>query len=381
MMQTLPAYVAASDRIATASSSNGATASDRRDAGDAFGALIEGGSPGERADSARPAASRASRDRHGGDASPAARTVTDMLGMPTVIAANINDAAQTLGAPAALSAISPPPPARGMEGVPIKGTNAQAGQTPRSAPSGLRSHVGLGARAVSDGALSDGAADPPALRGVAVRSGSAAASGQTSDRLPPITERVNVIASETHLAPTPPLSPAAQIADALISSAADDAAPSLSPTPTIDANADTARQSSGEKLRVLVVDLNPDALGPVQVRMRLVGQELRVAIVAQTKDAVAAIDASRAELSDRCAGAGYQLAALDIASMPAVGEGSPATTSGDGGGARQQNMEPWDGTGHRAGNEASREQTRRDRAQAEREAPRGVVRDLGDRRL
>ena len=141
---------------------------------------------------------------------------------------------------------------------------------------------------------------------------------------PPATPVV-AASSQTHLAPGSPITPAAQIVDALLSPVQDsDVAPAHTPSPT----SKTPDASSGDVVRTLVVTLQPDALGPVQVRMRLVGKDLRVGIVAQTHDALAVLDASRIELSSRVADAGYQLSSLDIARSPS----DPALAMSVGGG-------------------------------------------------
>ncbi len=126
------------------------------------------------------------------------------------------------------------------------------------------------------------------------------------------------VAIETHFAPaTPPV--AAQIADAMFASDANDIVPTATPSAgTSDPVAMPSQPAIATRTRILTIDLTPESLGAVQARLRLVGGQLQVSLSAETHQAVAAIEADRSRRVERITAGGYGLDSLSIGLRTAV---------------------------------------------------------------
>ncbi len=135
---------------------------------------------------------------------------------------------------------------------------------------------------------------------------------------------VSSLQSQKHFAPVQQLSPTQQIADFAVSTAG-----SMTTTSSSDTQAAASSQTgmtaasitptSGSPLQTLTLALEPDALGTVTVKMRLVDSGLEVQVEAEKSETASLIEKDKGSLSDRLQSAGYSVDSLVVSTAAAQG--------------------------------------------------------------
>jgi flagellar hook-length control protein FliK len=142
----------------------------------------------------------------------------------------------------------------------------------------------------------------------------------------------------------PPLSVAQQIADRVAGEAAQLVGQSGRPEPSGLGLA----QPSGSPVKVIHIQLQPDGLGAVSIRMAVKDQALQLALVADRGETAGIIQRERDTLSKLLRSAGYLIEGVDVrAAAPGAGAVSTPTMDGQGGtqmqGGGQSRGSPADG--------------------------------------
>ncbi len=117
----------------------------------------------------------------------------------------------------------------------------------------------------------------------------------------PEATKVTVVQQETHLPPAQ-FSPPQQVANAVVAELKE------SPASTASAAADLATSQGNapdQPLKILTINLEPQALGNVTVRLRLVGTEVSVHLAAERKDTSLMLDQQRDSIRELMQSAGY----------------------------------------------------------------------------
>lgn len=247
--------------------------------------------------------------------------------------------AGVVAAPPLDAGVLPAPPSDGRDAVLTPALARKTGGTIDTASGSPRpKHVSQDGSPKSFGGARDG--DETSSPAAANRDGLEVSGDVASPARPDIDSAASItgVAVTTHLAAASP-SPAMQVADALMPLIAPPTVPVAAPDgPAASAPAAPVAPSSPdiptrEKVQTIVLDLQPEHHGAVQVRLRLVGDELRIGIVARKHETASALDTDRAALTERLAHAGYRVASLDVV-------WSPSPSSNSAGDARSPDREP-----------------------------------------
>lgn len=186
--------------------------------------------------------------------------------------------------------------------------------------------------------------------------------------------KVNVVSSATHFAPVARLSPVQQIAgfvaNALPALAGGSAGAGEASAVAASGSFDlplAAAQPSAEAVRTLNLQLEPESLGQVSIRLNLSGEGLDLQVNADRGATVDLLEKDKQSLSDQIRQSGYSVAGLEIRlagpaasnlssngggsnqAMPGNGQATGGSTRGDGGSAhdssaRAQNQQNSFGT-------------------------------------
>lgn len=177
-----------------------------------------------------------------------------------------------------------------------------------------------GAPAPDDGLPNEAAPKPgPSAVGSDAKPAASAADAGPADK--PISDKpadivipkIQVLRTETHLAPVTQTWPAQQIADQVAAAlAAPDAGQSESTTASTPAQPATA----SAPVKVLQIQLQPVELGTVTVRMSLKNDVISVEIVAQHHETAMLVDKNRDVLAHVLKSAGYGLDTLAVQVAP-----------------------------------------------------------------
>ncbi|MBS1180745.1 MAG: putative chemotaxis MotD protein [Proteobacteria bacterium] len=179
--------------------------------------------------------------------------------------------------------------------------------------------------------------------------------------------KMSVVTRETHFEPVARLSPVQQIVTAVGEELV--AAAETAPTNTTSQSSEPSRHSAGP-LKVLHVKLEPEDLGAVVLKMRLVDKSLELEVIASRQETADLLTKDRDMLTRALRGSGYTADVVTISASTApdagqqTGDGRPGaqTTSGQpgaqaggnkgsndpaGGGDRQQaRPQPMEGATH-----------------------------------
>lgn len=162
----------------------------------------------------------------------------------------------------------------------------------------------------------DAAADPfAALSSLLDRSSDAAGESETAD-LAPI--KMSVVTRETHFEPVARLSPVQQIATAIGEEL--DLGVNVALTETAQRADEPTRHSSGP-LKVLHVKLEPEDLGTVVLKMRLVDKSLELEVVASRQETADLLTKDRDLLTRVLRGSGYTADVVAISTSTAADGG------------------------------------------------------------
>jgi Flagellar hook-length control protein FliK len=136
------------------------------------------------------------------------------------------------------------------------------------------------------------------------------------DLAPSAPMRVTVLDQQTHLSITHELSPSQQIADVVAALADSDNSASrdvsLASSSGLEATGTVNSRASGSSLQILHLQLEPESLGGVTVRMRLVGTRLDLQVEAERPETMRLIGKDKELLADKLRSAGYVMDALVI---------------------------------------------------------------------
>jgi chemotaxis protein MotD len=182
-----------------------------------------------------------------------------------------------------------------------------------AAPSGARSQAAASpttaaqrATATEQTMSSEDGAQPDAMPGTpgfeAVTANVERAAKASSREALPEATKVTVVQQETHLPPVSQFSATQQVANAVVSELKG------SPAAASSAVADLAASQSNapdQPLKILTVNLEPQALGNVTVRLRLVGSEVSIHLAAERKDTSLMLDQQRDSIRNLMQSAGY----------------------------------------------------------------------------
>ena len=127
-----------------------------------------------------------------------------------------------------------------------------------------------------------------------------AAKASARDALPEAT-KVTVVQQETHLPPAQ-FGATQQVVNAVVAELKDSPAPAASAAPDL---ATSQSNAPNQPLKILTINLEPQALGNVTVRLRLVGTEVSVHLAAERKDTSQMLDQQRDSIRDLMQSAGY----------------------------------------------------------------------------
>lgn len=128
-----------------------------------------------------------------------------------------------------------------------------------------------------------------------------AAKGGSREALPEAT-KVTVVQQETHLPPVQPFPATAQVAKAVVAELEGSSAPQSSAASNL---VSTEGNVSDQPLKILTISLEPQALGNVTVRLRLVGTAVSVQLAADRKDTSQMLDQQRDSIRELMQSAGY----------------------------------------------------------------------------
>lgn len=217
----------------------------------------------------------------------------------------------------------------------------------RSVGMALPSTAGLDL-ARSDGTTSatTDTADPfAALSSLLNRATESAAEPEAVDVAP---IKMSVVTRETHFEPVARLSPVQQIATAIGEELVTVAEPK--PTDTASPAAEPSRHSSGP-LKVLHVKLEPEDLGAVVLKMRLVDKSLELEVVASRQETADLLAKDRDMLTRVLRGSGYTADVIAITTSTTLDSGQ--TTGDNRAGAQPSSGQPDAQTGSNRGSNDS----------------------------
>ena len=146
-----------------------------------------------------------------------------------------------------------------------------------------------------------------------------AAEPETTDIAP---MKMSVVARETHFEPVARLSPVQQIATAVGEQLASASEPV--PTETASQTTEPARHSAGP-LKVLHIKLEPEDLGAVVLKMRLVDKSLELEVVASRQETADLLAKDRDMLTRALRGSGYTADVVTISTSTAPDGGQQST--------------------------------------------------------
>lgn len=219
-----------------------------------------------------------------------------------------------------LSALVPAraPDAEAPAAPPEKAARATADRQGGPAGVALPSTAGLDlARGDAAQAAATDTADPfAALSSLLDRATDAAAEPETVD-IAPI--KMSVVSRETHFEPVARLSPVQQIATAI---GEELVAGEPVPAETAPQTAEPSRHSAGP-LKVLHVKLEPEDLGAVVLKMRLVDKSLELEVVASRQETADLLAKDRDMLTRALRGSGYTADVVAISASTAPDSGQP----------------------------------------------------------
>jgi hypothetical protein len=141
---------------------------------------------------------------------------------------------------------------------------------------------------------------------------------------------ISSIQSQTHFAPVQQLSPTQQIADFVTASAgsmtmtgASDGPAAVASSTTTTATAATTAvpvtPTSVSPVKTLTLALEPDALGTVTVKMRLVDSGLELQVEAEKSETASLIEKDKGNLSEKLQSVGYSVDSLVVSTAAAHG--------------------------------------------------------------
>jgi len=201
---------------------------------------------------------------------------------------------------------------------PEKAARATADRLGRSANAVLPSTAGLDlARGNAAQPATTDTADPFAALSSLLDRVTDAAEPETVDIAP---VKMSVVTRETHFEPVARLSPVQQIATAIGEELVTVGEPV--PTETAAQTAEPSRHSAGP-LKVLHVKLEPEDLGAVVLKMRLVDKSLELEVVAARQETADLLAKDRDMLTRALRGSGYMADVVTISASTAPDGGQP----------------------------------------------------------
>lgn len=283
--------------------------------------------------------------------------------------------AMDANAPSALSAIlgteTTPPLALADDGANAAGGQAKPAEKARSdlarAVAGTDRHarpiqagampsdddlkLALGQTAGTPETASTGTKDPFAVLSSMFRGDKPAEAGEES--IDVVAPKMTVITRETHFAPVARLTPVQQVAAAVGTELMAADAP---PPASVPAEA-PSRQAASGPLKVLHVKLEPEELGTVVVKMRMVDQSLELELVARKRETAELLEKDKDALTRVLRASGYAPDVVTVTAASATSDsgqtqsgrpgaqGQPATAGQQGGSADNGSASGGDGNG------------------------------------